>query len=251
MGIKKHIPNFITLLNLLSGCIAVLCAVSSNFFMAAMFVFAGILFDFMDGMMARLLDVKSNLGLQLDSLADLVTSGLVPGIVMFKLLSIALGNNQALAAESWNQTLHSQGINVHFLAFIGFLITLSSAYRLAKFNLDEDQQTYFKGLPTPANTIFIISLPLILEFQSSTLFHNIILNPWFLVGMTLLSSYLLNSGIKLFALKFSDWSFSTNMVRYLFIVATLILILIFKFVAIPIVIFLYILLSLFTKSTIK
>lgn len=252
MGIKKHIPNFITLLNLLCGCIAVLCAVSSDFFLAALFVFAGIFFDFMDGLTARLLNVKSALGLQLDSLADMITSGVVPGVVMFKLLTMSLGGDKTIFVEaSWDQTNYWHGLQVPLLAFLGFLITLSSAYRLAKFNLDEDQQSYFKGLPTPANTILIISLPLILEFQGSTLYHKIILNPWFLIGLTLLSSYLLNSRIKLFALKFSDWSFKSNGVRYLFIACTLILIVLFKFVAIPIIVLFYILLSLLTKSSIK
>ena len=252
MGIKKHIPNFITLLNLLCGCIAVLCAVSSDFFLAALFVFAGIFFDFMDGLTARLLNVKSALGLQLDSLADMITSGVVPGVVMFKLLTMSLGGDKTIFVEaSWDQTNYWHGLQVPLLAFLGFLITLSSAYRLAKFNLDEDQQSYFKGLPTPANTILIISLPLILEFQGSTLYHKIILNPWFLIGLTLLSSYLLNSRIKLFALKFSDWSFKSNGIRYVFIVCTLILIVLFKFVAIPIIVLFYILLSLLTKSSIK
>ncbi|MCB0439383.1 MAG: CDP-alcohol phosphatidyltransferase family protein, partial [Mangrovimonas sp.] len=171
---KKHIPNFITLLNLLCGCIAVLCAVSSDFFLAALFVFAGIFFDFMDGLTARLLNVKSALGLQLDSLADMITSGVVPGVVMFKLLTMSLGGDKTIFVEaSWDQTNYWHGLQVPLLAFLGFLITLSSAYRLAKFNLDEDQQSYFKGLPTPANTILIISLPLILEFQGSTLYHKI------------------------------------------------------------------------------
>ena len=250
MGIKKHIPNFITLLNLLCGCIAVLCAVSSDFFLAALFVFAGIFFDFMDGLTARLLNVKSALGLQLDSLADMITSGVVPGVVMFKLLTMSLGGDKTIFVEaSWDQTNYWHGLQVPLLAFLGFLITLSSAYRLAKFNLDEDQQSYFKGLPTPANTILIISLPLILEFQGSTLYHKIILNPWFLIGLTLLSSYLLNSRIKLFALKFSDWSFKSNGIRYVFIVCTLILIVLFKFVSVPIILLFYILLSLITGAS--
>lgn len=250
MGIKKHIPNFITLLNLLCGCIAVLCAVSSDFFLAALFVFAGIFFDFMDGLTARLLNVKSALGLQLDSLADMVTSGVVPGVVMFKLLTMSLGGAETISVEaSWDQANYWHGLQVPLLAFLGFLITLSSAYRLAKFNLDEDQQNYFKGLPTPANTILIISLPLILEFQGSALYHKIILNPWFLIGLTLLSSYLLNSRIKLFALKFSDWSFKSNGIRYVFIVCTLILIVLFKFVSVPIILLFYILLSLITGAS--
>lgn len=249
MGIKKHLPNGITLLNLLSGSIAVLCAVDSNFLLAAFFMFLGIFFDFFDGFFARLLKVKSDLGLQLDSLADMVTSGLVPGIVMYKLLSLSLESGEGMLEETWTETLVWMGLKAPTLAFTGLFITLASAYRLAKFNLDEDQQTYFKGLPTPANAILILSFPLVLEFQGNHFLHSLILNPWFLIALTLLSCYLLNSQIQLFALKFSDWSFKNNAVRYLFMGLTLVLLLVFKFIAVPLIIALYIVLSLFIKPT--
>lgn len=251
MGIRKHIPNIITLLNLLSGSIALLYAVNSNFLMAAFFMFLGIFFDFFDGFFARLLNVKSALGLQLDSLADMVTSGLVPGVVMFKLLVVAVGTSEVSFEETWSETMVLSGLKVPAIAFIGLFITLASAYRLAKFNIDEDQQSYFKGLPTPANAILILSFPLILEFQGSNFMHELILNKWFLIGITSLSCYLLNSKIKLFALKFNDWSFKTNAVRYLFITITLVLLLTLQFVAIPIIILFYILLSLVTNSISK
>ena len=249
MAIKKHIPNIITLLNLLSGSIAVLYAVNSNFLMAAFFMFLGIFFDFFDGFFARLLNVKSELGLQLDSLADMVTSGLVPGLVMFKLLSLSLRPSGSLVEDAWSELAIWTGLNVPVLAFAGLFITLASAYRLAKFNIDEEQQSYFKGLPTPANAILILSFPLILEFQNSHFMHGLILNEWFLIGLTLLSCYLLNSNIKLFALKFSDWSFKTNAVRYLFIGLTLILLLVFKFIAVPLIIAIYILLSVLVNTS--
>ncbi len=123
-------------------------------------------FDFFDGFAARKLGVSSELGLQLDSLADMVTSGVVPGIVMFKLLGLSIDRPElAIDEGSWNAFFSGEDILPSFLPIIGFFITLSSAYRLAKFNLDEEQQDYFKGLPTPANTLLIISLPLILELQ--------------------------------------------------------------------------------------
>ena len=251
MNIKKHIPNFVTLLNLFSGCIAVIFAVYGNFIIAAIFVFAGIFFDFFDGLLARKLNVQSPLGIQLDSLADLVTSGVVPGIIIFKLISLTVdATDFASYNDSWNSVFHWQGFKLSVLPLIGFLIPLASAYRLAKFNLDEDQQTYFKGLPVPANTLFILSFPLILEFQNNDIMNSIIINKWFLIGITLVSSYLLNSKIKLFALKFKDWSFRANTMRYIFLALSIVTLIIFQFVAIPLIIVLYIVLSLSDQKNI-
>ena len=251
MNIKKHIPNFVTLLNLFSGCIAVIFAVYGNFIIAAIFVFAGIFFDFFDGLLARKLNVQSPLGIQLDSLADLVTSGLVPGIIIFKLISFTVdAPDFASYNDSWNSVFHWQGFKLSVLPLIGFLIPLASAYRLAKFNLDEDQQTYFKGLPVPANTLLILSFPLILEFQNNDIMNSIIINKWFLIGITLVSSYLLNSKIKLFALKFKDWSFRANTMRYIFLALSIVTLIIFQFAAIPLIIVLYIVLSLSDQKNI-
>ncbi|OBX25331.1 CDP-diacylglycerol--serine O-phosphatidyltransferase [Gelidibacter algens] len=252
MALKRHLPNIITLLNLFCGSIAVLFAVQNNFVAAALFVFLGIFFDFFDGLVARKLNVQSPLGLQLDSLADMVTSGLVPGIVMFKLLTLATNASTSFRlGDAWDSSMNWISIQFSPIALIGLLITLASAYRLAKFNLDEDQQSSFTGLPTPANALLILSLPLIMEFQNSNAINAIILNPWFLVAMTLLSCYMLNANIKLFALKFKDWGFKNNAVRYIFIVMCAIFIVLFKFLAIPIIIVFYVLLSLFSKSLSK
>ncbi|MCX7549118.1 CDP-alcohol phosphatidyltransferase family protein [Xanthomarina sp. F1114] len=249
---KKQIPNFVTLLNLFSGCIAVLFAVNNHFVAAAIFVALGIFFDFFDGLLARKLNVQSAIGIQLDSLADMVTSGLVPGIIMFKLLNLAVGEpDMTYATDDWNSVLGFQGFEFASIALIGFFITLASAYRLAKFNIDEDQQSYFKGLPTPANTLLILSLPLILEFQNNDLINSIILNPWFLIVLTFVSSYLLVSNIKLFALKFKDYSFKNNAIRYIFIILCVVFLVIFQFAAIPLIILFYIGLSLVNQSKIS
>ncbi|RLJ64357.1 CDP-diacylglycerol--serine O-phosphatidyltransferase [Lacinutrix venerupis] len=248
MQIKKFIPNFVTLLNLLCGSIAVLFAVNNLFVTAALFVFLGIFFDFFDGLLARKLNVQSDLGLQLDSLADMVTSGLVPGIILYKLIAIAVDAPAMTASNEWS--LHWSGFSMSFIPIIGLFVTLSSAYRLGKFNLDEEQQTYFKGLPTPANALLILSLPLILEFQNSDVINNIILNKWFLISLAFLSCYLLNSSIKLFALKFKDYSFKNNVLRYIFIIISLVLLIVLQFVAIPVIIILYIILSIFSQNTI-
>ena len=252
MTLKRHIPNIVTLLNLFCGSIAVVFAVNNNFVAAAVFVFLGIFFDFFDGLLARKLNVQSPLGIQLDSLADMVTSGLVPGIVMFKLLSLAVDAPFFVeTSDAWTSSASWTDFKISWLPLMGLLITLSSAYRLAKFNIDEDQQSYFKGLPTPANTLLIISLPLIMEYQNSDLMNSIILNKWFLIGLTLVSSYLLNSNVKLFALKFKNFSFKDNAVRYVFIILTLILLVLLHFAAIPLIILFYVMLSLISAKYIN
>ncbi|MEM6686325.1 MAG: CDP-alcohol phosphatidyltransferase family protein [Bacteroidota bacterium] len=248
MNIKKHIPNFITLLNLFCGCLAVIFAVKNQLEIAAFFVFLGIFFDFFDGLAARLLKVQSGLGLQLDSLADMVTSGVVPGIVMYQLFNRALHIHEEVnGGHSWSDTWHWLENEVHILPLFGLVITLASAYRLAKFNIDENQTSSFIGLPTPANTLLIISFPLILAYQGNPAIDSIILNKWFLIVMTVVSSYLLNAKIPLFALKFKDWSFKNNMAKYIFIIVSALLLVFLQFVAIPIIIILYVLISLIVK----
>lgn len=238
---KQHIPNFITLLNVLSGSIAAVLAVQNKLDLAALFVFVGILCDFLDGLAARLLNAYSDIGVQLDSLADMITSGLVPGIVMFQLLTMA-------EKDGWNLDMFGMHSDVGIFPLFGFLITMASAYRLANFNVDENQVTSFRGLPTPANALLILSLPLILMFQNTPQLNSIILNPWFLMGLTVLCAFLLNSRIELFALKFENYSFKVNGVKYLFLILSLVLLILMKFLAIPIIITLYILSSLLNKQ---
>ncbi len=243
MGIKRHVPNLITILNLLSGAIAIIFAVQGNLVMAGLFVAAGIFFDFFDGLAARALNVKSELGLQLDSLADMVTSGVVPGIVMFQLFVLALPG-ESLNASDWQSTGTWFEWDFPPLALLGLLVAAASGYRLAKFNIDDRQTDSFIGLPTPANALLILSLPLILAFQPHPWAVNLILNEWFLIGLTILSCYMLNAEIPLFALKFSDWSFKKNKLRYFFIAYCIIMVVLFQFIAIPLIIVSYVVLSL-------
>lgn len=240
---KKHIPNIITLLNLLCGSIAVIFAVKNELEIAAVFVFAGIFFDFFDGFAARMLKVQSELGLQLDSLADMVTSGVVPGIVMYQLLSMS-------QTGSWTDETSFLSCTT-LMPYFGLLITLASAYRLAKFNIDEEQTTSFMGLPTPANALLILSLPLIMYYQGSDLINTVILNKWFLLALTLLSAYMLNARVPLFALKFKDWSLKQNATRYSFLTLSVILLILLQYAAIPVVIVIYVLMSLINNWTTK
>jgi CDP-diacylglycerol--serine O-phosphatidyltransferase len=227
--LKAFVPNFITLLNLLSGGIAVIFAVKGDLSTAALFVFFGIFFDFFDGFLARKLNVSSEMGLQLDSLADLVTSGLAPALVLVNLIELSI--------------LPSQDANC-FLPYLGLLVLLCSAYRLAKFNISTEQSQFFIGLPTPANALLIMSLPLILDYQNSDSYNALILNPFFLVVVTLLSSFLLNAPVKLIALKFKTWNFSENASKYILIIFSLVGLILFKFAGIPLIIIFYIMLSL-------
>lgn len=226
---KAFVPNFITLLNLLSGGIAVIFAVKGDLSTAALFVFFGIFFDFFDGFLARKLNVSSEMGLQLDSLADLVTSGLAPALVLVNLIELSI--------------LPSQDANC-FLPYLGLLVLLCSAYRLAKFNISTEQSQFFIGLPTPANALLIMSLPLILDYQNNDSYNALILNPFFLVVVTLLSSFLLNAPVKLIALKFKTWNFSENASKYILIIFSLVGLILFKFAGIPLIIIFYIILSL-------
>jgi CDP-diacylglycerol--serine O-phosphatidyltransferase len=240
MSIKKHIPNAITLLNLLSGLIAVFYAVFGELELAGLFVVIGIGFDFFDGFAARLLAVQGELGKQLDSLADMVTSGVVPGIILFQLILRATTNSSIESVF--------QPETVEFLPFFGLSVTLASAYRLAKFNIDTRQTISFIGLPTPANTLLIISLPWILAYSNTAVFIDLLNDVNVIIGIAVLSSYLLNAEIPLFALKFNNYSWKENNYKFVFLGISVALILSLQFVAIPLVILLYVLISVWNNS---
>ena len=230
MTIKKHVPNAITLLNLFCGCIAMVFALNNDFEMAFYFVSLGIFLDFFDGFFARLFQVSSPLGLQLDSLADMVTSGVVPGVVMYQLL----GSSGGYPKLGWA---------VEPFPFLGFWIALGSCYRLANFNIDTRQTDSFIGLPTPANALFILSLPLVLRHSDSMLVLELLTNPWVLIAIIFLSVYLLNAEIPLFSLKIKTFSVQKNALQIGFLVASLLLLVFFQYAGIPLVIVFYILLS--------
>ncbi|WKK67434.1 CDP-alcohol phosphatidyltransferase family protein [Lutimonas zeaxanthinifaciens] len=246
---KKHIPNLFTLLNLLSGMIAVLMAATDELVYAAYFVFLGIFFDFFDGFFARKFKVEGELGKQLDSLADVVTSGVVPGIVMFQMMLYASKERwfMELSCEVGNWTAY-QHTYYYFLPFTGLFITLAAAYRLANFNIDERQTSSFIGLPTPAFSIFVMSLPLILFYGESPFFIDAVQNIYVLLVVTIAGCYLMNAEIPLFSLKFKTYSWAGNEIKYFFLVATIVLLFTLKMVAIPLVIIFYIVMSIIDNS---
>ena len=223
---KKHIPNTITLLNQFSGIIACIFAYNSRFDLALLFVLIGATLDFMDGAMARLLGVSSPLGKELDSLADVITFGLVPGMIAFRLL--------APLAEVWV-----------YLPYLGFLITLFSTYRLGKFNIDERQTTSFIGLATPANAIFWLGLAYGYQTLLSTM------SPWVIVVAVVVSSYLLVCELPMFSFKFHNFGWADNRIRYIFIVGTIALAVVLFKQSLPIIILWYVLLSVVGALTIK
>lgn len=241
----KFIPNIFTSLNLLCGCIAVIAIVLGEPIGAVMFMLLGIFFDFFDGLAARLLKVTSEVGTQLDSLADVITSGLAPALIMMYLLCNALwdtGINGYFNLLFYEGELPTMTENQEFLWLpaTGLLIVVASAYRLAKFNVDERQKTGFIGLPTPANAIFIGSLVLITQDFSPVWAYELLTNPWVLFGITLLSSLMLNAEVALFSLKLKSLNIKENLHIYLFLLLSIAALLVFKLIAIPFVIIGYI-----------
>jgi len=227
MNIKKHIPNSITLLNLFCGCIAMVFVSNKDFEMGFFFVFLGIFFDFFDGFFARLFKVTGELGLQLDSLADMVTSGVVPGYVMYFLLS----NSQ-----------HEISSHPYF-PYLGFIITMGSCYRLAFFNIDTRQSESFIGLPTPANSLFILSLPLVIKYSDSFFIFELLTSQWVLLLITAFSAYILNAEIPLFSLKIKKFTLKDNLLQIIFLAFSVLLLVFFQYAGVPLVIIGYVVLS--------
>jgi CDP-diacylglycerol--serine O-phosphatidyltransferase len=269
VNLKAFLPNSITCGNLFCGCLGVVFAFQGNLVWAAYMVGVAAFLDFFDGLAARLLGVSGEFGKQLDSLADMVSFGFLPGVMLFQLISISMMKHTSASVDLGN--LFNGGIKIEnpyplWLPFTGFLVTIFSALRLAKFNIDPRQHDSFIGLPTPANTILICSIPLFLHLPSADLstspsplsflkvavnalepvsgLGEYILNPWFLIGLAIIQSGLLVAPLPLFALKFKNFGWKGNELRYLFILSALALLIIFLYLAIPIILFLYILLSL-------
>ncbi len=242
MPIKNHIPNSITLLNLTSGIISIFFAVKGNpqsLAVAGIFIFIAAGFDFFDGFSARLLNVKSELGLQLDSLSDVVSFGVAPGFILFQMLNLSHGKPMD----------EIDGTN--FLPFLSIFVPWFSALRLAKFNIDKEQQNSFKGLPTPALAIFIASLPLIRQhlYTNRGLFYMIITNTYFLLAVSIIGGLLLVSNFPMFSLKFHTYGWKENMIKYSFLIISLILIIFLQIVAVPFILLVYLFFALIIYLT--
>ena len=252
----KNIPNLFTLLNLVFGCIAIvfvlqnglivftndqgsqLLDIPEKIWMASLFIGLAALVDFLDGFVARLFKATSEMGKQLDSLADIVSFGVAPGIILFQFLRL-----------SYAQEEGGMEVSIFWLA-IAFLIPAAAAYRLAKFNLDTEQQYSFKGVPTPAVGLLIASLPLIYWNVNEAWVLKLLLNKWFLYGLIIFLSYLMISSLPIMSLKFKGLSLKNNLAKYLLLVIAVISIIALKWLAVPVIFIAYVLVSLLFKNKI-
>jgi CDP-diacylglycerol---serine O-phosphatidyltransferase len=234
----KFIPNALTLLNLLLGCYAISNCFTSNFhslFTASYCIILATVLDFSDGFVARLLNATSDIGKQLDSLADLVTFGVAPSFIMYQIINFSLGENQS---------------NYFLFLNCAFCIALASAYRLAKFNT-LPSLPYFIGVPTPINALFIASIPFFFSEFYNTSYYNFLLNTNLWLAVVLMSALLLNLPLKMISLKFKTYSFAENKLQYIFIFLSLIALLLYKIIALAFIFFFYIFFSIIYHFSFK
>ena len=233
-----NLPNLLTLANLLLGCAALLFLFTGSFVTMAYCLVGAAVADVFDGLAARALKINSDLGKELDSIADMVFFGLIPGAIFYVLL---------LATEQGGEF---QTLEFSWRAFPGFLITAFSGLRLAKFNLDDRQSESFLGLPTPSATLFSLGLLLIFSFDSFGL-RDFLLQPWLLYMLLLILCWLLISEIPLFSLKIKGLQWAGNEIRIIFVIISIVLLVLLKEVAFSLIILLYVLIGLFQKFAVK
>ena len=234
--IKNNLANAITLGNLFSGCIGAVHLILGDYQTTAICIILSLVLDFFDGFVARALKANSNLGTQLDSLADMVSFGFIPGLAMFKML------------EPFGNELF--GLQLPFeIKYFGFLITLFSCLRLAIFNLDEEQKYYFKGLNTPSNTILVFGL--LYAFKETQNFSFLLENELYLLIFTVVSSWILISPIKMIAMKFKSMKLQDNYPKLALLIGSILILAIFKIVGIPMVILYYIFISIIFQKQLK
>lgn len=226
---KKEIPNLLTLGNLLAGCIGLWFVMQGNLVSASYCIFISLVCDFFDGFLARALQAYSDLGKELDSLADLVSFGVLPAFILFSLVEQSCGSQCTV------------GLFGFYKPFMVFALALMSAYRLAKFNIDTRQSDQFIGVPTPANGLLIASLPLIIHFQPE--YSAYILSFKGLLIYAVVMSYLLVCELPLLAFKFKTWDWKSNQVKFIFLIFCIAALVMLKFAAIPVLVIVYILLS--------
>jgi CDP-diacylglycerol--serine O-phosphatidyltransferase len=240
--IKKHIPNTVTLSNLLCGCLALLSILTNQIEWAPIFIFISLLADYFDGLLARLLKVNSPVGRELDSLADMVSFGVVPGVMLFYMINEAREIRQITFEDVST-----------FWGVVGFAVTIFSCVRLAKFNLDTRQTEGFVGLNTPACTIFVLGL-LLMSHNNLYNVRDLIINEWVLIPTALVLSYLLIAEIPMFSFKFKSLTLKGNKIRLSFILIVVLCLLLFELgAALSLIILCYVLISiiLWTMGALK
>ena len=228
--IKKHIPNTITCLNLLSGCVSILFTCYNHILWASVMIFVAALFDFLDGFAARLLKAKSPIGGELDSLSDVVSFGVAPSFIVAWFLS--------------HQGIGWWVADVNAFPMLAFILAMFAAIRLAKFNIDPRQSESFIGLPVPAVGLFIASLPfMIFGINTETVLYKILMNPYFFLAITAIFSWLMVSEVPFFSFKFKNLKFKENILRYFVVIFAIVAVIILKWVALPFIFLFYMLLS--------
>jgi CDP-diacylglycerol---serine O-phosphatidyltransferase len=232
-SITQHIPNALTCGNLLCGCFGILQVFEGHLHNASYLIGIALVFDFFDGFVARLLKVASPIGKELDSLADVVSFGVLPAFMMLSLIE-----------GSCTSGTCTHGFFGFYKPYIAFMLAIFSALRLAKFNVDTRQSDSFIGVPTPANAMVVASLPLI--FEQNPAYKDILSFP-ILTIYCVVMSFLLVSELPLFALKFKSFGWQGNQIKYIFLAISVVLLVVFKFVAVPLIILLYIGLSVFNN----
>lgn len=246
--IKKGIPSFFTSLGLIMGCISVVISVSrGDLNLAGYFILAAAVFDFIDGFAARAMNAISAFGKQLDSLADVVSFGVAPAMILYRLILLSYVSSSSGSDYDVMNPTFGQSV----ILYSSFLVAVFSALRLAKFNLDPEQAKSFKGLATPANAIFIAALGFIAESSHAFPFAGLTFNRFFLLAIVVLSCYLLVSNIRMFSLKFSDYGIRENFIRYLFLLIGVVLIAVHGLPGLAPAIVLYIILSLVNNRFVK
>jgi CDP-diacylglycerol--serine O-phosphatidyltransferase len=234
---KRHIPNFITGLGLLSGCISIAYSTGGDLKRAVIFILIAALFDFVDGWIARMLNSVSEFGKQLDSLADVISFGVAPSFILYKLMVFSL------VESSTRFNIAEPGFLQTIVLSSSFLVAVFAALRLARFNIDASQKESFRGLPTPGAALLIASFGFIID-QRNLSIEPVLLKLWFLIAFMLVVCWLMVSGIRMFSLKFKNYSLKDNALRYLILLVSAVLIIVFGIPGIFPVILLYILLSL-------
>jgi CDP-diacylglycerol--serine O-phosphatidyltransferase len=220
MAFKRHLPNLLTLCNLLSGTIGIIEVFEGSIFYGACFIWAGAVFDFLDGFSARALDSYSDIGKELDSLADMVTFGVLPSIIIYRYLS----------------GIFPEG---SFWPYVSLLPVIFSALRLAKFNVDANQKEVFIGLPTPANAFLLSGLPFIPQLNQISFFSH----PWFIIPTLAIASFLMVSPVRFISLKFKNLKFRENLHQFVVVMAGILLISVFRIAGISLTIIAYIIIS--------
>lgn len=252
----KQIPNLFTLLNLFFGCMAIvftmqngilinvsaegteLLDIPEKIWMASLFIGIAAVVDFLDGFVARLFNATSEMGKQLDSLADVVSFGVAPAMIIYQFLRLSFAQEEG-------------GLDVSFLWLLpAFVLPCAAAWRLARFNLDKSQSYSFKGMPVPAVGLFVASLPLIYWNVNEAWVFSLLLNKWFLYAMVFVLSFLMVSTLPLMAMKFKDYSVKNNLPRYLLIIIAVLSVVLLKWLAVPVIVVVYVLLSLLFKNKI-